>query len=76
MVEKRALASRFRGNDPLDESPDHALVGVVSIPENAGSPWRLIGKRVLMALVALCLGVLVVWTDRGGYTGGGGPNGR
>ena len=28
MVKKRALASRFRGHDPLDESPDHALVGV------------------------------------------------
>jgi len=76
MVEKRALTSRFRGNDPLDESPDHALVGVVSIPENVGSPWRLIAKRVLMALVALCLNVLVVWADRGGYSGGGGPSGE
>lgn len=76
MVRKRALASRFRGSDPLDESPDHILVGVVSIPENAESPWRLIGKRVAMALIALLLAVMVVWFDRGGYTGGGGPDGE
>ena len=76
MVKKRALASRFRGHDPLDESPDHALVGVVSIPENSETPWRLIGKRVVMAVVALCIAVLVVWFDRGGYTGGGGANGE
>ena len=46
MVRKRALASRFRGSDPIDESPDHILVGVVSIPETTESPWRLIGKQI------------------------------
>lgn len=76
MAGKRTLGSRFRGSDPLDESPDHVLVGVVSIPDRAESPWRLIGKRMLMALVALCVGVLVVYLDRGGYQGGGGPNGE
>ena len=76
MVRKRALASRIRGSDPLDESPDHVLVGVVSIPESAESPWWLIGKRVAMALAALCAGVVVVWLDRSGYEGGGGPNGE
>jgi len=76
MVRKRALASRFRGSDPLDESPDHVLVNVVSIPANAESPWRLIAKRVAMALGTLCLGVAVVYADRAGYEGGGGPNGE
>ena len=76
MVKKHPLASRFRSHDTLDESPDHALVGVVSIPEYIGGPWRLIGKRVAMAVAALCLGVVVVWFDRGGYTGGGGANGE
>lgn len=76
MVRKRAISSRFRGSDPLDESPDHVLVGVVKIPENAETPWRLIGKRVLMALAVVCLGVLVVYVDRDGYKGGGGPNGE
>lgn len=76
MVRKRALTSRFRSSDPLDESPDHVLVSVLSIPENAESPWRLIGKRVVMAVIALCLGVIVVYIDRDGYQGGGGPNGE
>lgn len=76
MVKKGRLVSRFRDDDPLDESPDHVLVGVVSIPENTESPWWLIGKRVLMAVVALCLAVLIVYLDRGGYKGGGGPDGE
>ena len=76
MARKRALASRFRSSDPLDESPDHVLVGVVSIPERAESPWWLIGKRMLMALVILFLAALVVFLDRDGYTGGGGPEGE
>jgi voltage-gated potassium channel len=76
MVRKRALTSRFRGNDPLDESPDHVLVGVVSIPENSESPWRLIGKRILMAVLTLLLAATVVYLDRGGYDGGGAPDGK
>src|SRR5699024_10315 len=76
MARKRALASRFRSSDPLDESPDHVLVGVVSIPERAESPWWLIGKRMLMALVILFLAALVVFLDRDGDTGGGGPEGE
>lgn len=75
MVRKRSIASRSRGSDPLDESPDHVLVGVVKIPENPETPWRLLGKRVLVALVVVCLGVLVVYVDRDGYQGGGGPDG-
>ena len=66
MVRKRALASRVRSSDPLDESPDHILVGVVSIPANAESPWRLIGKRVLMAVLTLALAALVVYLDQEG----------
>lgn len=76
MVSKRALANRFRAHDPLDQSPDHVLVGVVNIPENAESPWRLIAKRVAIALVIVLLATLVVWFDRGGYTGGGGADGK
>lgn len=76
MVRKRGLASRFRDDDPIDQSPDHVLVGVVSIPENAESPWRLISKRIFMAFLALLLAALVVYFDRGGYDGGGGPDGK
>ncbi|NLD85283.1 MAG: potassium channel family protein [Actinomycetales bacterium] len=76
MAKKRGLTSRFRDDDPLDESPDHILVGVVSIPENAESPWRLIGKRILMAIVTLFVAATVVYLDRDGYEGGGAPDGK
>lgn len=76
MVRKRGLTSRFRDEDPIDQSPDHVLVGVVKIPENAESPWRLISKRISMAFLALLLAALVVYFDRGGYEGGGGPDGK
>ena len=76
MVRKRGLASRFRDDDPIDQSPDHVLVGVVSIPETTESPWRLISKRIFMAFLALLLAALVVYFDRGGYDGGGGPDGK
>lgn len=76
MARKRALASRLLGSDPLDQSHAHVLVGVVSIPEHTESPWRLIGKRVLMAVVSLILAAVVVYLDRGGYEGGGGPDGE
>src|SRR5699024_7240595 len=52
------------------------LVGVVSIPETTESPWRLIGKRILMAVIALTLAAVVVYLDRDGYEGGGGADGR
>lgn len=76
MVSKRTSPNRFRANAPLDQSPDHVLVGVVSIPQSAESPWRLIAKRVAMALVAMLVAALIVWFDRGGYTGGGGADGE
>ncbi len=75
-MKKRALASRFRDDAPIDESPDHVLVGVVSIPESTESPWRLIGKRLVVAFAALFLAALVVYLDGDGYTGGGGENGH
>ncbi|NGX09195.1 NAD-binding protein [Mycobacteroides franklinii] len=59
---------RFRGLDEtLTAQPDHALVGVLRIPENAASPWRAIGKRILIALGTLFAAVLVVYADRSGY---------
>lgn len=62
------LRQRFRGIDQaLTAQPDHALVGVLRIPENAASPWRAIGKRILIAVGTLFAAVLVVYADRGGY---------
>ncbi|MGH3725139.1 MAG: potassium channel family protein [Mycobacterium sp.] len=62
------LRQRFRGLDePLTARPDHALVGVLRIPQNAASPWRAIGKRILIAVGTLFAAVIVVYFDRSGY---------
>ena len=71
MVKKTSLRGRFRVDDPLDESPDHALVGVVQIPVHADSPSRLIVKRVLIAVAILTFSTIVVYLDRDGYVDGG-----
>lgn len=64
------LRNRFRVNDPLDESPDHALVGIISIPDEQSSPWRIIGNRLLVALAIIIITVVIVWVDRDGYNDG------
>jgi len=69
-VARSRLRNRFRVNDPLDESPDHALVGIISIPNEQASPWRIIANRLLFALGIIMLTVLLVWIDRGGYQDG------
>ena len=54
--------------DRLTDRPDHALVGVVRIPTATSSPYTAIVRRVLAALGALLLAVIVVFLDRGGYS--------
>lgn len=61
------LRQRFQIDEPLDESPEFALVGVVSIPDAVISPWRLIAKRLWLACIVLTAAVVVVYLDRGGY---------
>lgn len=51
---------------PADQ-PDHTLVGVIKMPETAVSPMQSIGRRVIGALLALCVTVLLVYFDRDGY---------
>ncbi|MCP2194842.1 potassium channel family protein [Williamsia deligens] len=60
------IRRRLRADD-LTDMPDHALVGVVRIPETQASPVRAISRRVLFALVALFAAVFIVYLDRGGY---------
>jgi voltage-gated potassium channel len=43
------------------------LVGVVRIPEQHGSPIRVIARRLAIALVLLLAASLAVYLDRGGY---------
>ncbi|MEH3155901.1 MAG: potassium channel family protein [Gordonia paraffinivorans] len=60
------IRRRLRPDD-LTAMPDHALVGVVRIPEMQASPVRAISRRVLFALVALFAAVIIVYLDREGY---------
>jgi voltage-gated potassium channel len=53
--------------ETLTNRPDHALVGVIRMPERRVSPARAIGRRVIGALVALSFAVLLVYIDRSGY---------
>ncbi|HTI23650.1 MAG TPA: potassium channel family protein [Kutzneria sp.] len=53
--------------DGLADQPGHALVGVVRIPATGGSPVRTITRRVLFALLALAVTVVIVYLDRAGY---------
>ena len=59
---------RLRGLDErLTVQPGHLLVGVLRIPENHGSPSRVITRRLAIALVLLLAAALVVFVDRSGY---------
>ncbi|MEU0882940.1 potassium channel family protein [Lentzea sp. NPDC005914] len=51
----------------LSDEASHSLVGVIRMPELAQSPVRAIMKRVVGALAALLLAVLIVYLDRDGY---------
>jgi voltage-gated potassium channel len=62
----RGLGRTARG-DRLHDQPDHALVGVVTMPESTTSPMRSIVRRVIGALLALLAAVLIVYLDRDGY---------
>ena len=59
---------RLKGLDErLTAQPGHLLVGVLRIPEDPGSPGRVIVRRLVIALVLLCGAALVVYVDRDGY---------
>lgn len=62
---------RLRRLGGLDETltaqPGHLLVGVLRIPEERGSPGRVITRRLAIALLLLLAAALVVYLDRSGY---------
>lgn len=59
---------QLRGLDEaLTAQPGHLLVGVLRIPENHGSPIRVISRRFTIALLLLFAATLVVYLDRSGY---------
>ncbi|MDQ3764018.1 MAG: potassium channel family protein [Actinomycetota bacterium] len=53
--------------DRLTDHPDHALVGVLRVPESRPSPAASIGRRVVGAALALTITVLLVYLGRDGY---------
>lgn len=58
----------------LTDRPDHTLVGVITMPTDTVSPINAIVRRVIGAIVALSVAVLLVYLDRDGYKdSGGGP---
>ncbi|MFD4293073.1 potassium channel family protein [Rhodococcus sp. NPDC058505] len=61
------LRQRLRDQESLIAQPDYALVGVLRIPEAVRSPFRLIFRRVMMAVTVLFLAVIVIYLDRDGY---------
>jgi voltage-gated potassium channel len=65
---RKGRSEQLRGLDEtLTAQPGHSLVGVLRIPEDHGSPGRVITRRVAMALVVLFAATFVVFLDRNGY---------
>ncbi|MCX2952209.1 potassium channel family protein [Lentzea sp. NEAU-D7] len=51
----------------LSDEASHSLVGVIRMPDKVESPVRAILKRVIGAMGALLLAVMIVYLDRDGY---------
>jgi voltage-gated potassium channel len=65
---RKGRLQRLRGLDEtLTAQPGHLLVGVLRIPEEHGSPVRVITRRVAIALVVLFGAAVIVYLDRNGY---------
>jgi voltage-gated potassium channel len=60
------MRPRF-GSDRLTDRPGHSLSGVIRMPEAPVSPITSIVRRVIGALLALFVAVLIVYLDRDGY---------
>jgi voltage-gated potassium channel len=62
------LRRRLGGpEDELTTRPDHALVGLLRIPETRIGPIRLIARLSVLGLCALLATVVIVYLDRDGY---------
>jgi voltage-gated potassium channel len=65
---RKGRLQRLRGLDEtLTAQPGHLLVAVLRIPEEHGSPFRVITRRVAIALVVLFAAAVIVYLDRNGY---------
>ncbi len=67
---KNRLRETLDADKEVDVLPPHALLGIVRIPEpSATSPWWLIMRRMVYALILLFLTALTAYWDREGYSG-------
>ena len=65
---RKGRLQRLGGLDEtLTGQPGHLLVGVLRIPEERGSPGRVITRRLAIALLVVLGATLVVYLDRSGY---------
>lgn len=60
---------KLPGQDAMAREADEKLVSRrIKLPRRIiDKPLRQVSKRLLMAMLVLCLTVLIVWTDRAGY---------
>ncbi|WKD61775.1 Voltage-gated potassium channel Kch [Corynebacterium ciconiae DSM 44920] len=65
----RARQPVVRRPTELDDLPDYALLNIIRIPqERRSSPWLLIARRVVYAIVLILTVTVIVYFDSGGYT--------
>lgn len=63
-----AFRDRMRG-DELTSLPDHALINVIRLPQSArATPWALISRRFLYAILLIVFVAVIVFVDRDGYS--------
>ena len=59
---------QLRGED-LTALPDHALINVIRLPQTARTtPWALISRRFLYAILLIVIVAVLVWLDKDGYS--------
>ena len=63
-----SFRSRLRGEE-LTALPDHALINVIRLPQEARTtPWTLIFRRFIYAIILMILVAGIVWTDKDAYS--------
>jgi len=70
----RRLRALFSPEDRLDNRPDYALVGIVRVPHLESSPWRQIFSRIMWAIGAIILAVIITYAERTGYQDSNDPD--
>lgn len=63
------LRERFGRDVELTDLPDHALLEIIGLPHKAStSPWALISRRLLYAILIVLFIAVIAYVDRDGYS--------